>query len=298
MAYLGEAGIKLSGDVKHNLAAVVNPTVTDDATADYAVGSRWVNLSTDEEWVCTDPTGGAAVWEHTTTATENNQNASQVPFTPVGDIASTNVQAALGELDTEKEPAFAKNTGFNKNFGTGAGTVAEGNHLHEAQYVNTSGDTMTGNLILNADPTVALGAVTKQYADGLGHFTLFPTPLLVATVATKNVWITHSDASLAAAGAKYALIKFYLEDFILLTASSCAVWGFLRKTGSGAAKSFTTMVLTSRDTDDFSGGNGAYTQCAGIGVVELDSNQDFDFMVDTTTTGLNNLQIDIMGYWS
>jgi len=33
--------------------------------------------------------------------------------------------------------------------------------------LNLSGGTMTGNLILNADPTVALGAVTKQYADAI-----------------------------------------------------------------------------------------------------------------------------------
>ena len=33
--------------------------------------------------------------------------------------------------------------------------------------VNKAGDTMTGSLILNADPTVALGAVTKQYADAI-----------------------------------------------------------------------------------------------------------------------------------
>jgi hypothetical protein len=30
------------------------------------------------------------------------------------------------------EPVFSKNTGFNKSFGTGAGTVAEGNHTHPA----------------------------------------------------------------------------------------------------------------------------------------------------------------------
>ena len=33
------------------------------------------------------------------------------------------------------EPAFTKNTAFNKNFGTAAGTVSEGNHSH-SQYVN------------------------------------------------------------------------------------------------------------------------------------------------------------------
>lgn len=36
-------------------------------------------------------------------------------------------------------------------------------------YVSLSGDTMTGDLILNSDPTVALGAVTKQYADAISQ---------------------------------------------------------------------------------------------------------------------------------
>ena len=35
------------------------------------------------------------------------------------------------------------------------------------RYVNVNGDTMTGSLILNADPTNDLGAVTKQYVDNL-----------------------------------------------------------------------------------------------------------------------------------
>jgi len=37
----------------------------------------------------------------------------------------------------------------------------------DARYVEIAGDTMTGDLILNANPTVALGAATKQYVDGL-----------------------------------------------------------------------------------------------------------------------------------
>lgn len=35
----------------------------------------------------------------------------------------------------------------------------------DARYVDLAGDTMTGALVLNADPTVALGAATKQYVD-------------------------------------------------------------------------------------------------------------------------------------
>lgn len=37
----------------------------------------------------------------------------------------------------------------------------------DARYINTAGDTMTGALILNAKPTVALGAATKSYVDDL-----------------------------------------------------------------------------------------------------------------------------------
>ena len=42
------------------------------------------------------------------------------------------------------EPVFSKNTAFNKNFGTAAGTVAEGNHTHS--YLPLSGGTLTGNI--------------------------------------------------------------------------------------------------------------------------------------------------------
>lgn len=50
------------------------------------------------------------------------------------------------------EPVFSKNTAFNKNFGTTAGTVAEGNHTHS--YLPLTGGTMSNaNLVsnLNAD---------------------------------------------------------------------------------------------------------------------------------------------------
>ena len=48
--------------------------------------------------------------------------ASAIAFTPAGGLASTNVQAALAELDSEKEPAFTS-LGFNKG-GTSATTRA------------------------------------------------------------------------------------------------------------------------------------------------------------------------------
>ncbi len=39
-------------------------------------------------------------------------------------------EAEMTTFLSTKEPVFAKNTAFNKNFGTTAGTVSEGNHTH------------------------------------------------------------------------------------------------------------------------------------------------------------------------
>jgi len=53
-------------DLKVNLVATANPTTTDDTGSGYSVGSRWVNVTTDEEFVCLDNTASAAVWKRTT----------------------------------------------------------------------------------------------------------------------------------------------------------------------------------------------------------------------------------------
>lgn len=50
---------------QHNFAAIVDPTVDDDETEGYEVGSRWVNLATNTHWVCVDQTDGAAAWLRT-----------------------------------------------------------------------------------------------------------------------------------------------------------------------------------------------------------------------------------------
>src|SRR5262249_43780596 len=39
-----------------------DPTSTDDASKGFAAGSRWLNTSSAEMWVCVDPTTSSAVW--------------------------------------------------------------------------------------------------------------------------------------------------------------------------------------------------------------------------------------------
>jgi len=52
----------------------------------------------------------------------------------------------------------------------------------DSDYVNVAGDTMIGNLILNADPTINLGAATKQYVDNYINGLDYKTAAHVATV--------------------------------------------------------------------------------------------------------------------
>ena len=52
--------------LKKNLVATVGPTVTDDQTAGYSVGSDWFDITNDDAYVCLDNSTGAAVWKKTT----------------------------------------------------------------------------------------------------------------------------------------------------------------------------------------------------------------------------------------
>lgn len=51
-------------------------------------------------------------------------------YTTTGKPTPAEIGAAAASHTHPYEPAFSKNTAFNKNFGTAAGTVAQGNHTH------------------------------------------------------------------------------------------------------------------------------------------------------------------------
>ncbi len=61
--------------------------------------------------------------------------------------ATSSIQTQLNG----KENAFSKNTAFNKNFGTTAGTVAEGNHLHSFSDLQNNPTTIAGYGITDAN---------------------------------------------------------------------------------------------------------------------------------------------------
>jgi len=68
-----------AGDIPANLAftnnfsATTDPSVGNDSTQRYSVGSVWINTTTDQAFICTDATAGAAVWAPSTTGGTQGQ---------------------------------------------------------------------------------------------------------------------------------------------------------------------------------------------------------------------------------
>jgi hypothetical protein len=147
-------------------------------------------------------------------------SADVVTNTPAGNIAATNVQAALNELDAEKvAKAGDTMSGLLVLSGDPAAPAgaATKNYVDNqiaadlaliANKVAKAGDTMTGPLTLPGDPGANLQAATKQYVDNNVRTPATAAPLMdaaaVVGVATKYAREDHvhpTDTSRAAVAA-------------------------------------------------------------------------------------------------
>ncbi len=122
-------------------------------------------------------------------------------------------------------------------------------------FLKLSGGTMLGNLILNADPTVALGAATKQYVDSISAGLSVKTACLAATTgaltATYSNGASGVGATLTNAGVMAALtldgVSLSVGDRVLIKDQAApAQNGIYRVTTVGSA--IANWVIT-RATD-------------------------------------------------
>lgn len=87
------------GWVVNNIAATVAPTVNDDVDLGYGIGSRWINVTGEDEYVCVDATDGAAVWEQTNGAGGGGGDPDQDLWATVtGDSGSTTANSTADSL--------------------------------------------------------------------------------------------------------------------------------------------------------------------------------------------------------
>jgi hypothetical protein len=115
-------------------------------------------------------------------------------------------QTSITTLGTISVGSWAGNTIPILHGGTGATTAPAA--LTALGALPIAGGTMTGNLILNADPTLPLQAATKEYVDAISAGFTFKAPAYAGTTAnlnaTYNNGVAGVGATLTNAGAQAA----------------------------------------------------------------------------------------------
>ena len=155
------------------------------------------------------PTPATGNVNTTLTAVDTGTSASMLAASSSGTLDNGQVWIISGET---ADPLTASN-GEAYIFDSASGQLYELSNLdqaeNDARYVNKFGDTMTGQLILNADPTLPLGASTKQYVDALSGSASTARNLLAlqvsgafdavsASLTTTDQTISSSVAALSA----------------------------------------------------------------------------------------------------
>ncbi len=122
----------------NNLDATTDPDANEDSGDGYSIGSRWINVTLDKEFVCLDSTLTAAVWTETTSLGASEWTESG------GDIARATGNVAIGLAAGAGDGKFHVYTGT-------AGVVAANSSADEGVF-ESSGD--SGINILNPDANI------------------------------------------------------------------------------------------------------------------------------------------------
>jgi len=90
--------------------------------------------------------------------------------------------------------------------------------------VNRAGDTMSGSLILNGDPSAPLGAATKQYVDNLAAGINFHEPVFVATTGNLVANYTNGVAGVGAKLTATSLGTLPIDGELVTSLKRVLVW--------------------------------------------------------------------------
>ena len=133
-ANLGVAvGSDVSAYIKENFSATAAPLATDDSGSNYAIGSRWFDITNDKEYVCLDASVSTAVWLETTASASGGDMLSS---NNLSDLASsTTARTNLGFTASITELNYT--VGVTSAIQTQLNTKAASSHNHSAGDINS-----------------------------------------------------------------------------------------------------------------------------------------------------------------
>ena len=249
---LGSTSTTLAGLTSVTSTTFVGALNGNANTATAFAAGRTISVSTDATGTSAtfDGTGNATI--PLTLATVNSNVGSFSAFTvngkglitaashlaATGDVTGTESAGSIGlTLATVNASpvvaSFQKVTVNGKGLTTATSAVAASDITTALTFtpVNKAGDTMTGLLILSGDPTNALGAVTKQYADAIA-----------AGVAVHNACETSTTAAGNLSAATYNNGTGGVGATLIATAN-----GSINALNTGAGVGgYNTLAVTSR----------------------------------------------------
>lgn len=245
--------------LQNNFVATAAPDANNDSTEGYSVGSVWIDVTADERYVCLDASEGAAVWAQSTVGT-----AAEVVFTPAGDLAATDVQAALEELDTEKAPAL----GADDNYVTDAEKVVIGNtsgtNTGDEPSASTTAEGVV-ELAIASEVDTGTDATRGVTPDALAGSSIFGVKAVCLQVTAFDANVATGD------GQAIFVIPAALNGMNLIRAEAVVYT-------AGTTNATTVMIRNKTDTQDMLSGAISIASGGTVGTVGT-INTSFDDVV-------------------
>jgi hypothetical protein len=209
-------------EVSHNFT--FTPTVNDDITKGFVIGSRWI-LDNGDVYVCSDETASAAVWALQVASVPTLQQVTDegsitTNIITVGDTAGIYSEVADSYVGTANDAndtyAYIGNDG----------SLGLGNGTHESNLKNTNATT-TG--IILEFPNKAAGSYTIATTDEITNGTVTSVGLTMPSAFTVSNSPITSSGDIAVTGA--GLVSQYVRG-------DGSLANFPASTGGGASQSF------------------------------------------------------------
>ena len=205
-----QVGLGNVPNVKQNLSAITNPSTSNDTVEGYSIGSRWINVSTDEEFVCVDDTSGSAVWKSTTaTGSGGGGGGSGISqYDAIVDIGGngnyTSIVAAFNAghksvyvrkgTYVETADIIIPNSGVLIGEGSGLTNIIFSGSF-SVKIDGSSGTKQTaGTISINTDSTTVTGSGTSFTSLSIGNFILIGNNFYEIASIVSNTSLTLVNA--------------------------------------------------------------------------------------------------------